>query len=131
MKKTGILNHHLADVVARIGHTQRLIVCDAGMPIPPHVERIDLAITPGLPTVSQVLHALVSELQVEAIVLADELLAWDKSLAAELSDLFPGAPISSVPHDEFKKMSESSIAIVRSGECTPYYNVMLISGVTY
>ena len=75
--------------------------------------------------------AVALELQVEAIVLADELLARDQTLTATTQSLFPGASLSSVPHEEFKQMSESAIAIVRTGECTPYYNVVLISGVTY
>lgn len=131
MKKIGLLNHQLSNVIARIGHTQRLIVGDAGLPIPPGVERIDLAIVPGLPGVEQVLRAIALELQVEAIVVADELLDRDQALADTARQIFPGAQLSSVPHVEFKQMSERAIAIVRTGECTPYYNVMLISGVTF
>lgn len=131
MKKTGLLNHRLSEVIARIGHTQRLIVADAGLPIPPNVERIDLAIVPGKPGVVEVLEAIALEMQVEAIVVADELMAQDDTLASTAKSIFPGAGISAVPHLEFKRMSESAVAVVRTGECTPYFNVMLISGVTY
>ena len=62
MKKIGLLNHQLADVIARIGHTQRLIVADAGLPIPTGVERIDLAVVPGLPGTEEVLRAIALEL---------------------------------------------------------------------
>lgn len=131
MKKTGLLNHRLSEVIARIGHTQRLIVADAGLPIPPNVERVDLAIVPGKPGVVEVLEAIALEMQVEAIVVADELMARDDTLANAAKSIFPGAGISAVPHLEFKRMSESAVAVVRTGECTPYFNVMLISGVTY
>lgn len=131
MKKTTLMNHLVSDAIARIGHTQRLIVADAGLPIPPHVQRIDLAVSPGIPGVMDVLKAIATEMQVEAIVVADELLNRDQTLAGAVAELFPGAPVSSVPHDEFKRMSETAIAIVRTAECTPYANVMLISGVTY
>jgi D-ribose pyranase len=131
VKKTGLLNHRLSEVIARIGHTQRLIVSDAGLPIPPGVERIDLAIVPGLPGVVEVLQAIAQEMQVEAIVVADELMARDDTLVTATKAIFPGAGISAVPHVEFKRMSESAVAVVRTGECTPYFNVMLISGVTY
>jgi D-ribose pyranase len=131
MKKTTLMNHRLSDAIARIGHTQRLVVGDAGLPIPFHVDRIDLAVSPGVPGVMDVLRAIASEMQVEAIVVADELLARDETLAADVCALFPGAPLSSVPHAEFKQMSESAIAVVRTAECTPYANFMLISGVTY
>ena len=131
MKKTGLLNHRLSDVVARMGHTQRLIVADAGLPVPLGVERIDLAIVLGQPLVIDVLRAIASELEVEEIIVADELIARDRSLAKTASDMFGEAPIRSVPHDEFKRLSEGAVAVIRTGECTPFANVMLISGVTY
>ena len=130
MKKTTLLNHLVSDVIARIGHTQRLIICDAGFPIPVHVERIDLAVVPGLPTARQLAEAIAQEMEVEAIVVADELLARDTTLVNDMVKLF-NAPYSSVPHIEFKQMSESAIAVVRSGDTSPYYNIMLISGVNF
>jgi D-ribose pyranase len=131
VKKTGVLNHRLSDVVARMGHTQRLIVADAGLPVPLGVERIDLAIVPGQPLVIDVLRAIASELEVEELIVADELIARDRSLAETASDMFGEAPMRSVPHDEFKRLSEGAVAVIRTGECTPFANVMLISGVTY
>jgi D-ribose pyranase len=131
MKKSGLLNHRLSDVVARMGHTQRLVIADAGLPIPQRVERIDLAVVAGLPTTLDIVRAIAGELQVEAVVVADELTARETELPAAVADLFPGASISSVPHEEFKRMTEDAVAVVRTGECTPHYNVMLISGVTF
>lgn len=131
MKKTGLLNHRLSEVVARLGHTQRLVIADAGLPIPRHVERIDLAVVAGSPTVLEILTAIAGELEVEAVVFADELTSRDTPLPAAVGALFPGATTSSMPHSTFKQYLEESVAVVRTGECTPYYNVMLISGVTY
>jgi D-ribose pyranase len=131
VKKTGLLNHRLSDVVARMGHTQRLVISDAGLPIPRHVERIDLAVVAGLPTVIEILTAIAGELQVEAVVFADELTSRDTDLPGAVGGLFPDAATSSVPHVEFKQMMDEAVAVVRTGECTPYYNVMLVSGVTY
>ena|SRR5688500_1635291 len=131
MKKSGVLNHRLSDVIARMGHTQRLIVADAGLPIPPGVERIDLAVTPGMPGVVDVLRAIAVELQVEAIVVADELAQRDQTLTDEFRAIFPDADFSTVRHATFKTLSEGAVAIVRTGECTPYANLMMISGVTF
>jgi D-ribose pyranase len=131
VKKTGLLNHRLSDVIARVGHTQRIVIADAGLPIPPGVERIDLAVVPGLPGLIDVAHAIARELQVEGIVVADELIARNHAIPNEMRALFPGAELTSVPHETFKEMCESAIAIVRTGECTPYANVMLIAGVTF
>jgi D-ribose pyranase len=131
MKKSGVLNHRLSDVIARMGHTQRLVVADAGLPIPPGVERIDLAVTAGLPGMINVARAIAAELHVEEIVIAAESVERDQSLADELREIFPSAAFSTVPHATFKVMSEEAVAIVRTGECVPYSNVILISGVTF
>jgi D-ribose pyranase len=131
MKKSGVLNHRLSDVIARMGHTQRLVVADAGLPISPGVERIDLAVTAGLPGMTNVARAIAAELHVEEIVVAAESVERDQSLADELREIFPSAAFSTVPHATFKVMSEEAVAIVRTGECVPYSNVILISGVTF
>ena len=131
MKKSGVLNHRLSHVIARMGHTQRLVVADAGLPIPPGVERIDLAVTAGLPGMTDVARAIAAELHVEEIVVAAESVERDQSLADELREIFPSAAFSTVPHATFKVMSEEAVAVVRTGECVPYSNVILISGVTF
>jgi D-ribose pyranase len=131
LKKTSLLNHQVSDVIARLGHTQRLIIGDAGLPIPAGVQRIDLAVSPGLPTVMELARAIATEMQVEAIVVADELLDRDSSRPGEIRAVFPGASFASLPHESFKAESAQAIAIVRTGQCTQYANVMLISGVTF
>jgi D-ribose pyranase len=131
MKKSGVLNHRLSEVIALMGHGDVLVVADAGLPIPPGVERIDLAISAGLPGVIDVTRAIAAELQVERIILADELAQRNEALAQEFGSLFPDAESTCVPHDELKRNSERARAVVRTGECTPYANIVLISGVTF
>jgi D-ribose pyranase len=131
VKKTGVLNHRLSEVIATMGHTDLLVVADAGLPIPPGVERIDLAVTAGLPPILDVACAIATELQVERIVIASELVDRNPDLVNSITSLFPGAPMDSVPHEEFKTRSARAKAVVRTGECTPYANLILISGVTF
>src|SRR5918997_845470 len=75
--------------------------------------------------------AIADELQVEEIIVADELLARDEALPAALRELFPHGRFHSVSHDELKRLSARARAVVRTGECTPYHNVILVSGVTF
>lgn len=131
MKKTGILNHHLAGVIAAMGHTDLLVIADAGLPVPPGVPCVDLAVVRGLPPMLEVARAVAAELQVEEITLAAELHARDDALPAALSGLFPAARLGYVPHEEFKRLTARARAVVRTGECTPYANVLLRSGVTF
>lgn len=131
MKKTGILNKEISDVIAGMGHYQQIIVCDAGFPIPPEVRRIDLALEPGLPAFMDVLRVVLKELQVEEVVIACESRDQSPARFAEMLAMFPGMTPRLVPHTEFKQMSHNVKACIRSGECTPYSNMMLVSGVTY
>jgi len=131
LKKTGVLNHRLSAAIATMGHGDMLVVADAGLPIPPGVERIDLAVRAGLPGVVEVTEAIAGELQVERIVLASELESGNRPLSDRFAGLFPGAAREVVPHAEFKRLTAGASAVVRTGECTPYANVILVSGVTF
>jgi D-ribose pyranase len=131
MKKSGVLHAGLAEMIARMGHGDLLVIGDAGLPVPPGVPCIDLAVRCGLPPMLEVTRAVAEELQVEEIVVADELLAQDENVPAALRDLFPGARFRHISHRELKRLSERARAVVRTGECTPYCNVVLVSGVTF
>ncbi|MBB3726179.1 D-ribose pyranase [Nonomuraea dietziae] len=72
MKRSGILNAALAGQLARLGHTDRVLVCDSGMPIPAGVEVVDLAFVAGVPSFAEVLDGLLAELVVEGAVAASE-----------------------------------------------------------
>ena len=131
MRKRGLLQHALAGTIAGMGHTDLLVIADAGLPVPPGLTCIDLAVRCGLPPMLDVTRAVADELHVEEIIVAEELLARDKSLPSALRELFPGARFRSVSHDELKRLSAEARAVVRTGECTPYHNVILVSGVTF
>lgn len=139
MKKTGLLNAPLSHAISRMGHTDGLVVCDSGLPFPPDPSRIDVAVVPGVPSFLQVVEAVGRELQVERAVIAAELPERNPDVFRGLTDLLErigtaqGAPIAveRVPHEDFKRLTASTKAIVRTGECTPFANVILYSGVIF
>jgi D-ribose pyranase len=131
MKKHGILQHELAHVIATLGHTDSLVIADAGLPIPQGVQRIDLAVTGGIPRFADVTRAVLDEVQVERAVIAREMRVKSPTLHAELLALLGAIPVDEVSHDEFKQMTRQARAVVRTGEFTPYANVILISGVVF
>jgi D-ribose pyranase len=131
MKKIGVLQHRLSEVIAMMGHGDLMVVADAGLPVPPGVERIDLAVTPGIPAMLDVTRAIAEELQVERLVVASELEELNVALAGKIAAIFPKAKAESVPHEEFKAITAKARAVVRTGECTPYANVILVSGVAF
>lgn len=128
MKKTGILNHDLSDVISSMGHTDMLTICDAGLPIPADSRRIDLALKKGLPSFEDTLQVIACELQVERAIVAAEMFTTSPQIEAIIRNIFPDSEIQVMPHEEFKKLSRQSKAFVRTGEFTPYANVILISG---
>lgn len=131
MKKTPLLNQPLSNVIAGLGHTDMLVIADAGLPIPVGVERIDLAVVAGLPPLLDVVKAIMGELQVERAIVANEMRERSQSMREALSDLLIHVPMSDVSHDEFKKLTHMAKAVVRTGECTPYANVILVAGVVF
>ena len=131
MKKRGILNRELSRAIAGLGHLDRLVVCDAGLPIPDGPERIDLAVTANLPRFRDVLKAVLEEMEVQEVVLAHEMETESPELYREVTKLFGSLPIEKVIHNELKRRTATARAVVRTGEFTPYANVMLVSGVVF
>lgn len=131
MKKTGILNQPISAVVAGLGHTDTLVIADAGLPIPPGPQRIDLALKPGLPTFLDTLDVVLTEMQVEKAIIAAELPPASPALYAELVKRLGALPIETVPHTEFKEQTRAACAVIRTGEFSPYANVILSAGVVF
>lgn len=131
MKKTGLLNQPLSAAIAGLGHTDALIIADAGLPIPAGPQRIDLALCAGIPSFLDTLCAVLGEMQVERVVIAGEMLAASPALHAQILALFGDTSVETVPHTRFKQMTAEARAVVRTGEFTPYANVILFSGVVF
>lgn len=134
MKKTPLLNIALSRVVASLGHGDVLMIVDAGMPVPPGVELIDLALTRGVPDFITVLNTVLAEMQVESHVLADEIFVKQPPALATLESLHASGALGArrqLSHDELKVLSRNAKAIVRTGECQPYSNIALVAGVVF
>ncbi|MFT7325503.1 MAG: D-ribose pyranase, partial [Rhodoferax sp.] len=133
MKRSLLLHAELSQVIAALGHGEMLVLGDAGLPIPsgPGAPlRIDLAVSPGTPSLAAVLEAVASELAIESTLIATEALVnGGRNLPPWYANQLKLTP-RTVSHEEFKKICASSRAIVRTGECTPYANVILVAGVT-
>lgn len=131
MKKTTLLNQPVSAVVAGLGHTDTLVIADAGLPIPPETQRIDLALTAGVPGFIETVTTVLSEMQVEKAIIAEEMMTISPALFESLLAVFGDIPIETVTHTRFKEMTRGARAVVRTGEFTPYANVILVSGVTF
>ncbi|MCD1024016.1 D-ribose pyranase [Enterococcus sp. SMC-9] len=132
MKKHGILNSEITKVLADLGHTDQITIGDAGLPVPHGVAKIDLALKFGLPSFNDVLLAVLSDMAIEKVVLAEEIKTQNvQQLQAVLKALPEEAEIVYVSHAEFKKQTQNSKAVIRTGEVTPYSNIILQSAVIF
>jgi len=131
MKKRGFLSAPVAELIALMGHTDRLVVCDAGFPVPPGVRRIDLAITRNLPSLPDVLRVLLDDLAVEHFILAEELREAQAQRYAQIVELLPQIPHDLIPHADFKRAAQDVRAVIRTGDFVPYSNIMLVAGVVF
>lgn len=133
MKKTTCLNSEISYTIARMGHFDTLTVGDAGLPIPDGVKRIDLAVKLGLPSFTEVLETVLSELKIQKATIASEMAEKNPELYTYMKNRIAeeGAELVMVPHEELKKMTALSKAVIRTGECKAWANVILESNVTF
>lgn len=130
MKRAGILNSDIARVLAYMGHTDTLCIGDCGLPVPDGVERIDLALCFGEPGFVRTLEVVLEDMKVEKIVLAEEIKEQNPRVLAQIEKLFEGqkVEVEFVPHTQFKLQTRGCKAVIRTGETTPYANIILQSG---
>lgn len=133
MKKIGCLNSELSYVIAKLGHFDTIAIADCGLPIYDGVQRIDLAVTYGVPAFADVFKVVDAEAKFQKATIATEAKEQNPEFynfihkwAAE-----NGIEVVEVPHTEFKSQTKACKAVVRTGECKPYCNVILESNVSF
>ncbi|HSN67235.1 MAG TPA: D-ribose pyranase [Fusibacter sp.] len=131
MKKGRLLNSEIISTLSRMGHTDQITVGDAGLPIPDHVSRIDIALMKGLPSFLDTVKLLNHEMVIEKIILAEEIKSQNPLVHEVLLEYFHGIPVEYFSHESFKDLTHASKAVIRTGECTPYANIILQSGVDF
>lgn len=131
MKKTPLLHAALSQLIATLGHGDLVVIADAGLPVPAGVPCIDLALTRNIPAFADTLRVVLSEMQVEHAVVAEEMDATSPAVAGVVADLLPDTPVRRVSHAQFKALSGGARAIIRTGEFTPYANIILAAGVVF
>jgi len=129
MRETGIVNREICDVLSMMGHTDELIVCDAGFAIPPRVRTVDVSLAENKPTVLEVLEELKKHFSIEKLVMANETRQVSPTRFKAIVDVFgEDMPVETISHSDFKLRSRSVKAVIRTGDFTAYSNVLLVSG---
>jgi len=131
MKKTGLLNSEISYLISRLGHTDTIVISDAGLPIPKGVQRIDLALVPGKPSFIEVLDGVLMEMKVEKVTIATEMKQQNPDLYKIITEKFKDIEIEEVSHTEFKNQTAKAQAVIRTGEFKPFANIILQAGVVF
>lgn len=128
MLRNGILNPAVLSLLARVRHTNTLVIADRGFPFWPEIETVDLSLVDDLPTVAQVVEALRPNFVVGRVFAAAELHKANapEKLARHLASL-SGLTLTFEPHVEFKKRVHHAIGLIRTGDTTQYGNLILES----
>jgi len=129
LKKHGILNSEIAKVLADLGHTNTIVIADCGLPVPAGVKKIDLALELGKPSFLEVLQAVERDMVIEKVILAEEMAEKNPQLFSIVREKFPKT--ETVSHEELKRLSKEAAAVIRTGEATPYANIILQAGVIF
>ncbi|HMP07760.1 MAG TPA: RbsD/FucU family protein [Lacipirellulaceae bacterium] len=128
MLNTGILNPQVASLLARVRHTNLLVIADRGFPSWPQVETIDLALVDDIPTVLQVLRAVRGAWHAGRAWMADEFRAANSlATVAEFAAALDGVELVFEPHQQFKRRVPEAIGLIRTGDAIPYANMILES----
>lgn len=132
MKKLGHLNRDIARILASMGHTDSIVIADCGLPIPAGVECIDLSISLGTPSFTEVFESLLADFVCEKAVFAEECQTHNQAIADIAQQMATDkTTVSLISHDAFKAQCADAKAVIRTGDCTPYANVILHSGVIF
>ncbi|MFE6076285.1 D-ribose pyranase [Paenibacillus sp. NPDC057886] len=132
MKKQGIMNSHISKVLSDLGHTDTIVIADAGLPVPDGVPKIDLSLKLGTPSFQEVVELIADDMVVERVILATEIKAGNPEALQFITGKFGDEAIDvSISHEQFKVLTRNAKVVIRTGEATPYANCILQSGVIF
>ncbi len=129
MLNTRILNPHLLSLLARVRHTNALVIADRGFPFWPQVETVDISLTNDVPTVLQALAAVRQDFHAAQAFMAREFLEQNTAQTrTQFAQALEGVPTAYEPHVDFKKRVPGAIGLIRTGDTIQYANLILVSG---
>nr|WP_238942838.1 D-ribose pyranase [Planococcus beigongshangi] len=123
-----MINRDIAASLAEFGHTDHLVIADCGLPVPNGVRCIDLSYELGKPSFIDILDAVLADFQQEAAFIAKEIEQANPVIETKIKDR---VTVSYMTHEELKQLSKDAKLIIRTGEASPYANIVLRSGVIF
>jgi D-ribose pyranase len=129
MKRHGMINSHITKILTDLGHTDTIVIADAGLPVPSDVPKIDLSLKLGVPSFEDVVVAVLEDMATEKIVIASEMKERNQK-AYELMEK-QNILVEEVSHEQLKMLTSKAKVVIRTGEAAPYANCILQAGVIF
>jgi len=128
MLQSGILNPHLNHLLSRIRHTNTLVIADWAFPYWPQIETVDISLVKGIPTIADLLTAIEANFKIGEAWMAEEYLSHNPPGSDQaIRSILKSVPLTFEPHLEFKKRVPHAIGLIRTGDITPYGNIIIES----
>lgn len=127
MKKNGIINSNISEILSNMRHTDSICISDLGLPFSDNVKYIDISLKIGSPSFMEVLEEIYKDLKIEHVILAEEIKANNKDIHEKILKIFNNVSIKYVSHSDFKKKTQNCKAVIRTGEASHYANIILQS----
>lgn len=131
MRRGKIINGELLRALASLGHGDFLAIADCGLPIPKEAWKIDLALVHGVPSFQEVVQAVAKEIIVQRFFIAEEMRSINPKQHAFVRTIFAGIASEEISHANFKKLLHEAKVVIRTGEATPYSNIILEVGIDF
>lgn len=127
MKKSGVLNANLMYELTKLRHLDKLVICDAGFPIPKGATVVDVSLVPGIPTFMQTLKAVLNEMIFEEYIIFNFMKVHNKEYYDEVKEMFVNQKSSEISMEDFIEVSKEAKLFIRTGELKPASNILLTS----
>lgn len=131
MKKYGVLNSEISKVLSDLGHTDQIVIADCGLPVPDGIKKIDISLDLGKPSFLEVYAVIMKNMVVEKMILADEIKIHNRTLLNDISTGHEDIEKEFISHEQFKIYTQNAKVIIRTGENTPFANIILQAGVYF
>jgi len=131
LKNSNLLNPDIFKLISGLGHTQFIVIADSGLPLPKDSKVIDISFTSGNPSFSEVLEVLSGLLIIEKYVYAKEIESVNEPVFSHILETLNGIPSESTTHEKLKELTLGAEAIIRTGECSQFSNILLYGGVNF
>ncbi len=138
MRNGALLNGPLTALIGDLGHSDKIMIVEAGWPIPKEL-RYDLCLTHGIPRLTDVFSVVAEELSIERVIIDSEMRSHGPEVYAEVERIIAATAeaqqeaiaVDHEPHVTFKEHAKTVKGIVRTGECIPYCNLVIVAGLAF